>query len=289
MALSHTLNYVRAAERLGLSQSALTRSIQAVERECGSRLFDRDRGGVSLTRAGAAFVERASALLAGADDLATFMQRTALLEEGEIAFGMEPLVARALLAPVLSDAIAAAPAWRNRVAIRSIEALSPMLKAGEIDFFVSAESGLSQDPAIRAERLGAFPLSLLVRAGHPALTNLDDEGPYPVLLAGEAGTFTHLPARVTRLISGPRHIVEDYDILAKLTQATDAILIASAVAVRPQMAQGLVEEIPVGDRARVTMPIMIYTLARRSRSPAMLKLGEALRAAMRGVADDRPG
>lgn len=281
--LSRTLSYVRAAEQLGLSQSALSRSIQSIERQSGARLFDRDRGGVHLTPIGAAFVDRAKALLAEADDLMTFLQRTAMSEEGEIAFGMEPLVARALLTDVAAAAIKDAPGLRNQASIRSIEALTPMLKDGVIEFFVSAESGVARDPEVRAEAIGSFPLSFLVRADHPALVDETDEGPYPVLLAGEARTFDHLPHRVNRLISGPRHIVEDYDILVKLTQATDGIMIASTVAAKDEVSRGLMREIDVGGGAQRHMKIMIYSLARRSRSPAMMKLREAIRLAIRGI------
>lgn len=47
------------AERLGISQSALTRSVQALEQAYGSRLLDRGKRGVRLTEPGQIFVERA--------------------------------------------------------------------------------------------------------------------------------------------------------------------------------------------------------------------------------------
>lgn len=50
--LAKRLGYSRAAEDLRLSQSALSRAIQALESELGVRLFDRDRAGVMLTEQG---------------------------------------------------------------------------------------------------------------------------------------------------------------------------------------------------------------------------------------------
>ena len=58
-----TLNLSRAAERLGLTQSALTHSIRRLEGALGAKLLDRGRAGVRLTRAGARFQPRARALL----------------------------------------------------------------------------------------------------------------------------------------------------------------------------------------------------------------------------------
>lgn len=52
-------NLTAAAERLGVSQSALSRSVQALEQAYGSRLLDRGKRGVRLTEPGQIFVERA--------------------------------------------------------------------------------------------------------------------------------------------------------------------------------------------------------------------------------------
>ena len=47
--LAKHLNFTRAAEELGLSQSGLTRSLQTLEQDVNMRLFDRDRGSVALS------------------------------------------------------------------------------------------------------------------------------------------------------------------------------------------------------------------------------------------------
>lgn len=51
--LAQTLHYGRAAEKLFLSQSVLSRHIQDMEKELGAQLFRRGPHGVSLTPAGA--------------------------------------------------------------------------------------------------------------------------------------------------------------------------------------------------------------------------------------------
>src|SRR5580704_5125566 len=55
---------LRAAARvLGLSQPALTRSVQELERELGATLFERRGRGVTLTPAGEVLVRRAKVIL----------------------------------------------------------------------------------------------------------------------------------------------------------------------------------------------------------------------------------
>ena len=72
--LSKLLSYTKAAQEFCLTQSALSRSIQSIERHANAHLFDRDRSGVHLTRVGRTFVERATALLREADELDRMLQ-----------------------------------------------------------------------------------------------------------------------------------------------------------------------------------------------------------------------
>ncbi|AMO21781.1 LysR family transcriptional regulator [Ramlibacter solisilvae] len=61
--LAETLNYRRAAERLHMAQPPLTVSIQKLEAELGTRLFERSSTGVALTPSGRAVLAEARKLL----------------------------------------------------------------------------------------------------------------------------------------------------------------------------------------------------------------------------------
>ena len=64
IALAEELHYGRAAERVGLTQSGLSRCIQSAEREANAKLFIRDRRTVEITDAGRSYVEHARISLA---------------------------------------------------------------------------------------------------------------------------------------------------------------------------------------------------------------------------------
>lgn len=61
--LANTLNYVRAAEELHMTQPAVTRQIQSLEQELGTKLFFRTTKSVSLTQIGTQFLPEATSML----------------------------------------------------------------------------------------------------------------------------------------------------------------------------------------------------------------------------------
>lgn len=67
LAVAEEQSFTRAAARIHLVQSSLSVSVQTLERELGTRLFDRTTHSVQLTEAGAALAVEARRTLAAAD------------------------------------------------------------------------------------------------------------------------------------------------------------------------------------------------------------------------------
>ncbi len=276
--LARHLSYTKAAEELGIAQPTLTRSIQSIEAQAKVRLFDRDRGGVLVTPVGKDFVRRAASILAETKDLEHLLDQVSRGQGGDVAFGMTPLAARSLLASVLSDVFATKPKLKCRVAVRSADALLSLLSSEEIEFFLCAEGLISDSLPLRRDTLGTFPLSYIVRAGHPLLAKGADlkSAKYPVLHSGFFGSSYKAPRQATNISQGLTHIIEDYDVLERLTEATDAIWFSSAFAAIDRIGQDRLKEIPFppDDRPQRFRMIM-YTLERRSLSPGAREVKSA--------------
>lgn len=81
VALAENGNFNRASESLGLSQSALTRRIQTLEKELGVLLFTRTTRSAKLTAAGQALFEDSGRILS---DLRGATRRAQLVSRGEM-------------------------------------------------------------------------------------------------------------------------------------------------------------------------------------------------------------
>ncbi|MET8773359.1 LysR family transcriptional regulator, partial [Streptomyces sp. NPDC004658] len=68
LAVAEEGSLVRAAERVYVSQPALTKQIRQLESRLGVRLFERSRTGMALTDAGRELARRAPDVLAAWDD-----------------------------------------------------------------------------------------------------------------------------------------------------------------------------------------------------------------------------
>src|SRR3954452_10788248 len=90
VAVAEELHFGRAAERLHMSQSPLSRAIRELERDLGVVLFVRTTRRVEVTPAGAALLERARRALAAGDPAGEEAPRAAGPEPGVVAIGYLP-------------------------------------------------------------------------------------------------------------------------------------------------------------------------------------------------------
>lgn len=98
LAVYRNESFSRAADELGMTHSALTKSLQLLEQELGAELFDRTTRVVQPTEAGHRLAARAEELLA----FAAQVGEEAVLGQRHIQLIAGPAVIEASLAPVLA-------------------------------------------------------------------------------------------------------------------------------------------------------------------------------------------
>ena len=73
--LASERSFTKAAAVLGVSQPAVSQNISELEKQCGVKLFDRQRGEVVLTTAGEVFLEKATEILSKYHSLSQMFMR----------------------------------------------------------------------------------------------------------------------------------------------------------------------------------------------------------------------
>ena len=112
MAVAEELNFTRAAERLHLSQPALSKQIRGLETTLRAQLFRRDRRQVELTAAGAALRAVAGSLLQEWDEGAAVVADAAARDVRVLRVGTLTSIGRALY-PAITDHFAKRqPGWQ---------------------------------------------------------------------------------------------------------------------------------------------------------------------------------
>lgn len=112
LAVAEELNFTRAAERLHLSQPALSKQIRGLETTLRAQLFRRDRRQVELTAAGAALHAVARSLLQDWDDGVAVVGDAAAQDARVLRVGTLTSIGRALY-PAITDQFAKRqPDWQ---------------------------------------------------------------------------------------------------------------------------------------------------------------------------------
>jgi DNA-binding transcriptional LysR family regulator len=155
------LSFVRAANLLHMTQPALSRQVSALEHDLGSRLFDRDRRGTSLTPAGRQLLEDAVPLLAAS---AALERRARLTGRGaaRFAIGFMPGVHAT---PIIREFTARAPYLDIDVVHTSLTDQLDFLIDGRVDTcFVRLPLG---DDTFTTLPLFPEPQVVAVPSAHP--------------------------------------------------------------------------------------------------------------------------
>ncbi|WP_033329332.1 LysR substrate-binding domain-containing protein [Streptomyces yerevanensis] len=101
VAVAEELHFTRAAERLYVSQPALSKQVRALERQLGAPLFERDRTGVRLTPVGAALLPYARRVLADWEEARDAIERAKAEQAAVLVVGMSTSPARGGLLPAI--------------------------------------------------------------------------------------------------------------------------------------------------------------------------------------------
>jgi len=184
IAVAEEMHFGRAAAKLNLTQSPLSRQIQMLEQTLGVTLLDRTTRAVRLTPAGRTFLAEAYRVLAAAESAARITRRAARGESGVIRLSFTAASAYRTLPRVVAHVRARLPEVDLVLAEMVSDEQILALEENRTDLAILRPAPILQDPksSIATAPLVSERLLLAVPRGHrlatgriPTLQDLDGE------------------------------------------------------------------------------------------------------------------
>lgn len=169
VAVFRSRSFTRAAADLGMTHSALTKSVQQLEQELGTEVFDRTTRQVVPTVAGIRLAARAEELLVFADQIG----EEVVSGKRHIRLITGPAVIEASLAPVLAGFYHAHPDIRLSAETLPPDLAIARLHRREVDLLLYHSTTASAFPEKRALHITKVideAYVAVMRNGHPALS-----------------------------------------------------------------------------------------------------------------------
>jgi LysR family transcriptional regulator, nitrogen assimilation regulatory protein len=248
-AIARLGSFRRAAQRLRLSQPALTRQIHILEDELGVPLFVRKSDGVELTVSGEILVGHSDAMLkqlaAAKDDITSGIRKLC----GNVAIGVPPALSTILFGPIAERVAASYPGIRLTLFEGVTYQLIEWLERGRIDMGVITDG-----------RGGDFVMDHLVDeevylVGGGALrvpdslTNLRELAEFPLILPAKGASTRTWLEEIMVSYSVQLHVLYRVE---SITLAKD--LIARGLAFGIHGRSAVIKEIENGTLSAVCIP-----------------------------------
>jgi DNA-binding transcriptional LysR family regulator len=165
-AVAEHSNIGRAAEALGLSQPAVSKSLRRLEAAVQVKLVKRTPKGVALTSIGSALLGLAGRLRMSWEDVAREIGDLRRGHSGQVRIGVGQGSGGEMLAAACAAALDDAPNLSLRITVGDIASLLPVVRSGGLDFMITGVPESSADDLVH-EALYDDDYVVYAAATHP--------------------------------------------------------------------------------------------------------------------------
>jgi len=270
LAVAEELHFARAAERLHMEQSPLSRAIKELEEELGVQLFARTTRSTRLTRAGALFLEYVPRVFAALQRARDSIKAVANGYEGQLRIALSDGVTPPWLPALLAQSRQDEP----ELEIRVFELpLSQQVRGLRDDLY---DVGFAQcddvGDGVIAKPVWHDRFAVAVPANHPLVAlkriSLDDVLRYPLILGDPqvCEGYVRQIARVLRGVDREPLVAEQvasFELMMTLVSAGFALGLAGESQIAASREQGVVA-LPLAGRS----PMLTTYLLQPDREPS---------------------
>jgi DNA-binding transcriptional LysR family regulator len=168
LAVIETGSLTAAAERVNLTQQALSKSLSRLEDSIGGKLFHRETRGMTVTRLGETVAEHAREVVASAGRLRIAAAAESGLERGKLVIGLSPIAATTHVGVEVIRFAESNPDLRIDVEAGIDLDFAAALNRGQLDIAISSQMH-GTHANILTEIIGAEAWGVVGRTGHPLL------------------------------------------------------------------------------------------------------------------------
>lgn len=240
----------KAAERLYITQPAVSHTLKQLEEQVGGQLFFRTQRGVTLTAEGEVlfrYLEQAFGLMDIAEKALGEMHG---LSRGEINIGASDTLCKYYLLPYLEEFHRRHPDIRIRVTNRTTPETLQLLKDGKIDFgLVSLPAA---DKQVDFRQSAELEDCLVGGQGYSGLSgeglDMGDLGRYPLLLlepGASTRSFLDRFAASCGVVFAPEFELGSVDLLVQFAVRGFGLAFVPRIAAAEELAAGRLAEIPL--------------------------------------------
>ena len=235
LAVAEELHFARAAERLHIDQSPLSRTIKELEEHLGAPLFARTTRSTRLTRAGRLLLEHVPRVFAALDQARSSVCAAAAGYDGQLRIALSDGIAPARFSSLITLCRQQDP----EVAIQIDEVpLTQQIKGLHDDLYdVGFAQSADVGDGILAEPAWRDPLRVAIPARHPLLAHaripLDEVLRYPLVMGDPqvCEGYNHQIERVLRSLDKQPMVIErvmTFDLMMALVAAGFALALIGA-------------------------------------------------------------
>lgn len=282
----HQKSLKRAAERLSLTQPAISKTLKELEEILGTSLLARSRAGVSLTRQGEIFLHFAEMSVAALQQGLDGVEQAGRRGRMTLSVGALPSVAARLMPAVVRALQDLAPDIGLRITDGPHGYLIDLLRRGRLDFVIGRLGQPDTMQGISFTQLYNEYVEFVVRPDHPLLSTPDMRriGEWPVIFPPEASAIRPLVERVL-VAHGVGEIPNRIETVSGAfgrnhVPRSDAIWIISAGVVANEIAEGRLVRLPF-DTSLTMGPVGLMTRPDSTPPPAE----QVFRRAVTGVVE----
>ena len=276
----------RAAERLHVTQPAVSKTIHELEASLGVRLFERKGRSLALTAIGRLFQHYAQAGMASLGQAVDSVALGRVPGETMVKVGALPTVAARLIPPAIALLLSERPEANVELLHGQNRFLYERLRSREIDLVVGRPADLDQMTGLGFEQIYSERVTMVVRKNHPLLSQhpLDPKAilTYRVIMPSAEDIIRPSVDRflLKHGIAALKRRIETVssEFCRNFLPISDAVWIISQGVVALDLEQGTLAALPL-DLEETAGPVGMTVRANEIPSPITLAFMNAIRSA----------